>query len=147
MSTYVVNKFNKKTLVLHTLNYSRLAALNYSCLATLNYSYLATLNYSCLGHLVKNSSRVYLSSLRLLINKCSDTRSFGNYIADQPTNQPTNQPTSQRTDKVSYRVACPQLKSELKKRYFSLISISDFIITRNFVIKCDFSPGERSLLL
>ena len=28
------------------------------------------------------------------------------------TNRPTNQPTDGRTDKASYRVACPQLKTE-----------------------------------
>ena len=28
------------------------------------------------------------------------------------TDQPTNQPTDQRTDKASYRVACPQLKTD-----------------------------------
>ena len=38
-------------------------------------------------------------------------------ITDGPTDGRTNGPTDQRTDKASYRVACPQLKTnKLKKK-------------------------------
>ena len=33
-------------------------------------------------------------------------------VTDPPTDQPTDRPTDGRTDKASYRVACPQLKTE-----------------------------------